>query len=35
LDNKNIPKIKDPNDPYKKISDYTTPTRNIIMAKPD
>ena len=27
--------MKDPNDPYKKLSDYTTPTRNIIMAKPD
>lgn len=35
IDPKNIPKIKDPNDQFKKINDYTTPTRNIIMAKPD
>ena len=31
---KNIPLIKDPNNPYKKIPDYLPPTRNIIMAKP-
>jgi len=28
--------VKDPKNPYgKKLPDYTTPTRNIIMAKPD
>ncbi len=32
---KNIPVLKDPNDPYKKRPDYATPARNIIMAKPD
>ena len=30
-----IPKKKDPKDPYKKIFDWATPTRNIIMAKPE
>ena len=27
--------VKDPDNPYKKIPDFTTPARNIIMAKPD
>ena len=30
-----IPKKKDPKNPYKKIFDWATPARNIIMAKPD
>jgi hypothetical protein len=32
---KNIPQVKDPNDPYKKKLDWATPARNVVMAKPD
>ena len=32
---KKVPMVKNPNNPYKKIADYTTPARNIVMAKPD
>ena len=30
-----IPRKKDPKDPYKKIWDWATPARNVIMAKPE
>lgn len=30
-----IPRKKDPRDPYKKIYDWATPARNVVMAKPE
>ena len=30
-----IPRKKDPRDPYKKVFDWATPARNVIMAKPE
>lgn len=32
---KNVPMVKVPDDPFKKKPDFSTPARNIIMAKPD